>query len=271
MKILAELIGVAMISGSVRLVRSAKAVHYAIFAAGACFMLVIWHFPPNERFVLPLAPLAFAGLVTEMEHFVSMARAGLKHREASQRVAAAVMLSLAALLFAGAAGLQAYVGGVFLGETANEYRTRNIDYRGAYAWIRAKLPQDAAVIAYNDPVLYLYTGRRSISRPLPPYVWYASDHARAVELYRELAPYAREHGANYVYYTTADMRRDMDARDVEDIDEAIRSNPGFTPVFRYGIGTVYRVDAAEPLRPSTAYTTAPATTITSPGQVVAGR
>jgi hypothetical protein len=299
MKILAELIGVAMISGIVRLVRSAKgaartggaaeeaiaphsvlrgfqsggkAVHYAIFAAGASFMLVIWHFPPNERFVLPLAPLGFAGLITEMGHFVGMARTGLKHREASQRVAAAVMLSFAALLFAGAAGLQAYVGGVFLGETANEYRTRNIDYRGAYAWIRANLPQDAAVIAYNDPVLYLYTARRSISRPLPPYIWYGNDHARAVELYRELAPYALQHGAGYVYYTTKDMRRDMDAEDVDDIETAIRSNPRLTPVFRYGIGTLYRVDgAAEPLRPSTAYTTAPATTMTSPGQVVAGR
>ena len=145
MKILAELIGVAMISGIVRLVKSGKAAHYAIFAAGTAFMLVIWHFPPNERFVLPLAPLAFAGLVTEMEHFVGMARAGLKHREASQRVAAAVMLGLVGSIFLGAAGLQAYVGGEFLGETANEYRKRNIDYRGAYAWIRANLPKDAAL------------------------------------------------------------------------------------------------------------------------------
>jgi hypothetical protein len=277
MKILAELIGVAMISGIVRLVRSGKAVHYAIFAAGASFMLVIWHFPPNERFVLPLAPLAFAGLVTEMEHFTIMARAGLKHREASQRVAAGVMLSLAALMFAGAVGLQAYVGGAFLGETANEYRKRNIDYRGAYAWIRANLPQDAALLAYNDPVLYLYTGRHSISRPLPPYIWYASDHARAVEMYRSLAPYAREHGAGYLFYTTEDGSRDTSAEDMAEIKNAVRSNPGFTRIFQYGIGTVYRVegsgrvDAAEPLRPIAAYTAAPATTITSPGQVVAGR
>jgi hypothetical protein len=269
MKILAELLGVAMISGIVRLVRKGTAIHYTIFAAGAAFMLVIWHFPPNERFVLPLAPLAFAGLVTELEHFVGMARAGLKHRETSQRVAAGMMLALAASLFIGAIGLQAYVGGAFLGETANEYRTRNIDFRGAYAWIRANLPQDAAVISYNDPVLYLYSGRHSISRPMPPSIWYADDHARAVELYRTLAPYALEHGAGYVYYTTADMRRDMDNKDVADIEGAIRSNPLFTPIFEHGIGTIYRVDAAE--RPKTAYTAAPATTITSPGQVVAGR
>jgi hypothetical protein len=270
MKILAELIGVAMISGIVRLVKSGKAVHYAIFAAGTAFMLVIWHFPPNERFVLPLAPLGFAGLVTEMEHFVGMARAGLKHREASQRVAAAVMLGLVGLMFLGAAGLQAYVGGAFLGETANEYRTRNIDYRGAYAWIRANLPQDAALLAYNDPVLYLYTGRSSISRPLPPYIWYAGDRARAVEMYRSLAPYAREHGAGYVYFTTADMRRDMDAEDVTAIEDAVHSNTAFKPIFQYGIGTIYSVDA-EPLRPTAAYTAAPATTITNPGHVVAGR
>ena len=126
-------------------------------------------------------------------------------------------------------------------------------------------------------MLYLYTGRRSISRPLPPYIWYASDRDRAVEMYRTLAPYAREHGAGYVYFTTADMRRDMDAEDVTEIEQAVRSNAAFKPIFKYGIGTIYsvdptgRADSAEPLRPTAAYTAAPATTITSPGQVVAGR
>ena len=96
MKILAEVIGVAMISGIVRMVTQAgrRRALSRSSPPGAAFMLVIWHFPPNERFVLPLVPLAFAGLLTEMEHFVGMARAGLKHREASQRVAAVVMLAL---------------------------------------------------------------------------------------------------------------------------------------------------------------------------------
>ncbi len=206
-----------------------------------------------------------------MEHFVGMARMGLKHREASQRVAAVVMLSLVALLFVSALTLQAFVGGKFLGETAQQHRERNIDHRGAYAWIRVNLPEDAALIAYNDPVMYLYTGRRSISRPLPPYIWYTEDHARAVDLYRDLASYARDHGAGYVYYTTADLRRDMGDSDTTSIEGAIRANPEFSVIYQQGIGTIYQVGAGARERPKTAYTTAPTPTITNPGQVVAGR
>jgi len=258
MKILAELIGVAMISGVVRMIRKRQAVHYAMYAAGAAFMLVIWHFPPNERFVLPLAPLGFAGLVTEMEHFFGMARAGMRHRDRSQRVASVVMVSLAALVLLGAFALQGYVGGAFMNETEQQQRKRNIDHRGAYAWIRANLPHDAAVIAYNDPVMYLYTGRRSISRPLPPYIWYTEDHAAAVSLYAELATYARAHGASYVYYTTADLRRDMDDSNTRDIETSIRSNPELTVIHESGIGTIYRVEAEDQLHPDTALIASPA-------------
>lgn len=244
MKILAEVLGVAMISGIVRMVRRKQAVHYAMFAAGSAFMLVIWHFPPNERFVLPLVPLAFAGLLTEMEHFVSIARAGLKHRDASQRVATVIMVSCAALVFLAGFTLQGYVGAQFMNETEQQQRKKNIDHRAAYAWIRAHLPPEAAVVAYNDPVMYLYTGRHSISRPLPPYIWYTEDHARAVDLYRDLADYAREHGAGYVYYTTADLRRDMGDSDTTAIEDVVRANPAFTVVYQQGIGTIYRVDPA---------------------------
>lgn len=275
MKILAEVIGVAMISGTVRMIRKGQAVHYAMFAAGSAFMLVIWHFPPNERFVLPLVPLAFAGLLAEMEHFAGIARAGLKHRDASQRVATVIMATCVAFVFLAGFTLQGFVGAQFMNETAQQQRKRNVDHRGAYAWIRANLPADAALVAYNDPVMYLYTGRHSISRPLPPYIWYTEDHARAVDLYRDLADYAREHGAGYVYYTTADLRRDMGDSDTTAIEDVIRANPAFTVIYQRGIGTIYRVGSAartaERERPNSPYTTAPNATITKPGQVVAGR
>jgi len=243
LKILAELIGVAMIAGVVRMVRQGRAVHYAIFAAGSTLLLLIWHYPPNERFVLPLIPLAFAGLLTEMEHFAGMARAGLRHRDVSQRIAAAGTAGAFALVFLGAFGLQAYVAGVFMNEAAQQQREHNIDIRGAYAWMRVNLPADAAVIAYNDPVLYLYTGRESMSRTMPPMVWYLEQEEKAVAMYRNLASYARDHGATYVYHTSADLRRDMSEDQVVPIENAISSNPLLTPVFQKGIGTVYRVGA----------------------------
>ncbi len=241
MKILADVLGVAMISGTVRMFRAGQARHYIIFAAGTVLLLLAWDYPPNERYVLPLVPLAFAGLLTEMEHFAGMARAGLKHRDASQRVAAAMMIGLVALVFTGAIALQAYVAAVAMGETAQQQRVKNIDLRGAYAWIRANLPADAALVSYNDPLLYLYTGRRSINLPIPPFIWYTEDHARAVDLYAGVAPYALEHGAGYFYHTTADFSRDMSEDDAAPLQEVIRTNPALTVIYQKGIGTIYRV------------------------------
>ena len=51
LKILAEVIGVAMISGVIRMVRRGNGLAYGLFALGSCLLLIIWHFPPNERFV----------------------------------------------------------------------------------------------------------------------------------------------------------------------------------------------------------------------------
>lgn len=241
MKILAEMIAVAMISGVVRMARKGKAAHYTIFAAGSVFMLAVWHFPPNERFVLPLLPLALAGLLTEMEHFIGMVRAGLRDRRLSQRVAAAVMACAAMLVFAGSGALQVYVAGPLLEKVFQQHRVKNADHRAAYNWMRVNLPAEAAVVAYNDPVLFLYTGHAAISRPLPPSIWYEEDPDRAVELYRELAAYAREHGAAYVYYTTADLRRSLGDSDATAIERTIRSNPDFVKIYQKGIGTIYRV------------------------------
>ncbi len=264
-KILAQVLAVAMIAGVVRMARAGRAVHYALFAAGSAFLLVIWHFPPNERFVIPLFPLAIAGLLTEMEHFAAMLRAVRRHKDRSQRVAGAIMAAAAALALAASLAVQAYVTGIYLNDSAARARAQNSDRTAAYAWIRANLPADATVIAYDDPVFYLHTGRAAIRRTIPPSIWYADDHEGAVELYRNLAAYAREQGAQYVYYTTADLRRDMSEDDASAMERQLAANPDLQPVFRAGIGTIYRV------RPTAAYTAAPASTITNPGQVVADR
>ena len=142
-KTLAQVLAVAMIAGVVRMVRRGKGVLYALLAAGSCAQLLVWHFPPNERFVLPLLPLALAGLLTEMEHLYAMLRAGLRHRDAGQRVVAAGMLLAVASLLIGSVALQIYVGQVLLPDQEQAHRDSNVARVAAYDWIRAKLPPDA--------------------------------------------------------------------------------------------------------------------------------
>ena len=48
-KILTQVIAIAMIAGIVRLVRRGIAVEYAAFALVSTGMLLVWHFPPSEK------------------------------------------------------------------------------------------------------------------------------------------------------------------------------------------------------------------------------
>ena len=89
-KILTQVIAVAMISGIVRLARRRIALDYALFALVSTGILMLWHFPPNERFVLPLYPLLLAGLVTELAHLAKMLRAAFGHKDRGQRMVAAI-------------------------------------------------------------------------------------------------------------------------------------------------------------------------------------
>jgi hypothetical protein len=54
-------IAVAMLAGVVRMVRRGVAVDYAIFGAVSVGILLVWHYPATERFVLPLFSAANRG------------------------------------------------------------------------------------------------------------------------------------------------------------------------------------------------------------------
>ncbi len=165
MKILTQVIAIAAIAGTVRLARRGIAVEYALFGLLSTGILLVWHFPPNERFVLPLYPLLLAGLVTEIEHILRMLKAAFRRPEMGQRVAAVAMASCVAVVFISALALQFYMSFVFLHESAEQKSAKLHDLRAAYTWISANLPMSAAILSYDDPLLYLYTAH---SRQLSP-------------------------------------------------------------------------------------------------------
>ncbi|HML16149.1 MAG TPA: hypothetical protein VK419_03950 [Bryobacteraceae bacterium] len=241
-KILTQVIAVAMISGVVRLARRKIAVDYALFALVSTGILLLWHFPPNERFVLPLYPLLLAGLVTELAHMVKMLGASFHHKDASQRIVAALFASAVAAGFGIALVLQFYTTFSYLKESSDQKTSKLRDLETAYSWIAANLPSSATVFSYDDPLLYLYTGRRGNYLPLLPRWWYAEDHQSIINAYRNVVPYCRSRGLQYLYFTSEDLEREAGPDDREAIGRSIEANPELTPVFRAGIGTLYRVD-----------------------------
>jgi hypothetical protein len=218
-------------------------VEFASFTVVSCGILLVWHFPPNERFVLPLYPLLLAGLVTEIEHIGAMLKAGLRHEDFSQRAVAGGMAGVVALVLGAALVTQGYVTFVFLHESAEKSAAKLADQRAAYTWMSANLPPDATVLSYDDPLLYLYTGRRGNYLPLLPRWWYAEDHASMVGAYEKVAEYCVARGLQYFYFTTEDLSREVGEEDRAAIERAVRANPELVPIFQSGIGTVYKVRA----------------------------
>ena len=243
-KILTQVIAVAMIAGTVRLVRRHFGAAYALCALVSCGILLVCNFPSTERYILPLYPLLLAGLLSELEHMGRMFRAGLHHRDFSQRVAAGAFAGVATVVFVGALTLQVFMSASFLQETVDQKSAKLRDQRAAYAWIAANLPASATILSYDDPLLYLYTGRRGVHRPLDPLWWYREDHASIQAAYRELASYCRSRGLQYIYFTTDDLGREAGGDDQQEVRFSIRNNPELKPLFTAGIGTVYRVEPA---------------------------
>jgi hypothetical protein len=247
-KILTEVVAIAMISGCVRLFRRGIAVEYSLFGIVSSGMLVVWHFPSNARFVLPLCPLLLAGLCTELEHIWAMLKPAFHHKDMGQRVVAGGMAAAIAALIVATLGLQCFMAFPYLNDSEKQYRAKLVDERAAYAWIEANVPESAKVLSNDDPILYLYSGRRGHVVPLVPRSWYADDHLSTVAAYRDIANYCRTHGFEYFYSNADDTSRWTDvASEVQAVRKAVEQNPDLTPLFSDNFGTVYKVASSPTL------------------------
>ncbi|HEY6346203.1 MAG TPA: hypothetical protein VIY49_32345 [Bryobacteraceae bacterium] len=239
LKILAQALGVATISGVVRMVRRGHGVLYALFGAGTMLILAVWDYP-EKRLVFPLFPLAMAGLLVEMEHLAGMVRAGLRHRDRSQRVVAGALAAVATVVLVVSLALQILTAFVGLPGASRAQRLANTNRVAAYRWIAANVPAEANLLTTrgDDPLLFLYAGRRAISNLLPPMFWYQDEYSRMVDWIGNPVPFARAHGLKYFEFAGADVQG-LRGEDRAAAERAILENPDFTALYRNGPVTVY--------------------------------
>jgi hypothetical protein len=241
LKIITQMLAVAMLSGVVRLARRGIARDYAAFGLLSIGILAVWHYPPNERFVLPLFPLLIAGLATEFEHLWKMLHKALHHKDTSQRVAAAIFAVGTASFIAVSLGLQAYMTFGLLNHSAAQERLKVAERRSAYRWMSENLPVGAKVLSNDDPLLYLSSGHRGNSILLMPRWWYADDQESVINAYRNAAAYCRTRGLQYFYSTSDDLGRFTEGSGIDQVLAAVRANPHLRPVFTGSAGTLYQV------------------------------
>jgi hypothetical protein len=223
-------LALAMIVGCVRIVRQGYARLYALFAAVSVAMLLVWHYQPNQRFVLPLAPLLLAGFC------FAMVEAAAWLQQQNRGLAVRGFAMVVALLLTGGLVLQICMDVGVVPQLARNDRSNARAYQSIYTWITKNLPADAGILWQDDTALYLATGRHSVSYVVPPREFEATggDAGEALR-FQGIDQYAREQHLGYVLLAKVGLRRN------EQVLKAAAADRGLELVHEEAGGVLYRV------------------------------
>lgn len=184
---------------------------FGAFAAAYCAILLVWNYPPNQRFVLPLLPFALAGVAAAVRPFAMPARAAI--------------LALAV-------GVNGYTLFHSVPQILDADAARMAQANGAAAWIERNTPGGSRFYAYDDALFYLRTGRQAIAPHLLNKSSHLDDRRPIVEFFRAIPDWSRARGLNYAFVTPGDFSRDLtDLESREVLDSMARlprvhSSPG---------------------------------------------
>jgi hypothetical protein len=223
-------LGLATIAGCVRMVRQGYARLYALFAVVSAAILLVWHYQPNQRFILPLAPLLLAGFCFGMAELA----AWIQQRQRGLAVRGLAMVL--AIVLTGGLVLQICMDVGVVPQLARNDRSNARAYRSMYTWIAQNLPADASVLWQDDTALYLATGRHSVSYVVPSREFDASGgDAGEATRFRGIDRYAHQQHLEYVLVAKVGLRRNREVLQVAAQD------PGFEFVHEDAGGILYRV------------------------------
>jgi hypothetical protein len=241
-KSVARVLAIAAIAGALRLRRRPGATAYLLFTGGYLATLVAWNYAPDQRFLVPVFPVLLAGFATELLRLAARLRAAFVERAVGQlMVAGAVALALAGLLWL--VGMGAYRGLFFvLPRFVAERREMLAGQRAAYQWIAARTPADAAVLAYLDPILYLYTGRKACRLVVPPALVYSGDRPALERFFSGVADFAREQRLTYAVIAPDDLSAELPDQDRRTAYRMFRANPRLKQVYEAGRVSVCRIE-----------------------------
>ncbi len=160
---------VGILAGIVRQAHSQewKPIHF--FSLPYAAILLLWNFPQMWRFLLLYLPLFYAGLFVEGRHVVRLLAKSLRSARPAAEKLLAGALTVGLITLAGA-GAWNYVDGgrqQWLAKAAERDAIAGEKVE-AYDWLRENTRPDTRTVAYDDVILYLYTGRQAV-RPIIAY------------------------------------------------------------------------------------------------------
>ena len=239
-KILAQTMCVAGLSGLVRLIRGGNETvrGYAWFGAFYGAQLVVWHFAPNERFVLPLFPLLAVGWTEEFGRLWGAIRQQRLGIDPGQRLAAWVLTGFGTCVTVGCLWMQVQALTVLLPSFMEQHRREWVELAPVWAELRKGTEP---VMTDADTLLYLATGRKAVSLIVPTLTWYREDWQARRAAFRAAAAYAREQKVRWFLLREKDFSRDMEADMHKRLLTELRADPEWELVQQWGTVRFYRL------------------------------
>ena len=235
----------ATILGVAQLVRRTGCWHYPAFPAIYLVQLIVWNPIVTSRLLFPLLTLRLAGIATQVTDALAPDAADQPGWRLNRRASIAIAGLLAPFFLIVAVASYAAVFRSLPDSLAQGRRETEINL-GAYQWISAHTPANAAFVADDDGLLYLYTGRRAVRQVIPAVELYTWQEAALEHEVLRLPAYAREFHLQYVMLTSTDLTVAGMGRFRPLMKEAMRRAPGFVCVYESGGTEIYRDDGAPP-------------------------
>ncbi|MFN7922588.1 MAG: hypothetical protein U0Q16_20965 [Bryobacteraceae bacterium] len=215
--------------------------HYLWFAAGFAILLLVWNFPPNRRFSIPIYPLLLAGLGTELRTLGANFVSGWRNTAGANRVAAGVGMALFAVggpawIWYNASAIVEDIPAHLLMQRASIQR-----HEPVYGWIRSNAELGARIYAYDDAVLFAQTGRPSMAFHPSTRFSYHEDQAGLVAELAALPEKVRMQRLDYVLLTNDDFHRESVGAEAARLIARLKTSPGWTPVVSTPHAVLYRV------------------------------
>jgi len=236
-----RLVAVIALAGVVRLARQSRRFHFPVTAGVYLAMLLVWHYPPDQRFVFPLYPLLLAGLWTELKNVVRVLQQAWDKRQVADRGVAVLTGAVLATFALFVCFTTVHGDFILLPDLLANFGADLQNRQPAYAWLAEHTSLHDNVFAYDDPVLFLYASRKSCGLPVPPPLIYHPDDVKLSGLFQALPEFAHRQQLNYVLVTAGDFHRDLHEAGVKDIADSLRRTAAFEQVARFPNWSVYRV------------------------------
>ena len=233
---LARFLAIVVIAGTVRFACRRGMTAYHWFALMYTAILLVWHFPPNNRFLLPLFPLLLAGLAIELSNLAGVVRSAWPRGASTRILSSAIAAGVAAIVCCGAVANSRAIFRDIPG-IVNQHRAVLASNRAAFTWIAQHAPS-GNFYAYDDPAFYLYTGRHAVSLPVAPQPFYREDREAVLRPFRAMPIFARVQHIDYFLFTAADFHRDLPEAERAEVRRILANDPHLTLLYQSPLSSV---------------------------------